>query len=182
VPLAGHVGTVNVGAMREQRAAMAAIGREKPAGFHGRQRLMAYIGRTGTGFFVGTQKPNVVGQVDGIAITGAVVEPEVLTAYPTLVPLTVSKSVDPAGMVESGNIVTFTIRYLNTGNRPISDVAVNDSLSGRLEYVAGSAQSDRAANFSVSDNESGSVIVRWELPGVILPGQGGVVKFQAKVR
>ena len=78
--------------------------------------------------------------------------------------------------------MTFTIRYLNTGNKPISDVVVNDSLSGRLEYVRGSNQSDRAANFSASANDAGSVVVRWELPGVILPGQGGTVKFKAKVR
>ena len=78
--------------------------------------------------------------------------------------------------------MTFTIRYLNTGNRPISEVVVSDSLSGRLEYVAGSNQSDRAANFSASANEAGSMIVRWELPGAILPGQGGVVKFKAKAR
>jgi uncharacterized repeat protein (TIGR01451 family) len=182
VPLAGQVSTQGVIAFSDRVAAMAAIGREKPVGFHNRQRLMAFVGRAGVGFFIGTSKPNVIGQIEGIAITGAVVEPEVLTAYPTLAPLTVSKSVDPDGMVNSGDIVTFTIRYVNTGNRPISDVAVNDSLSGRLEYVVGSAQSDRAANFAVAENESGSVVVRWEMPGVLLPGQGGVVKFKAKVR
>jgi hypothetical protein len=25
-------------------------------------------------------------------------------------------------------------------------------------------------------------VVRWELPGVLLPGQGGTVRFRAKVR
>jgi hypothetical protein len=55
-------------------------------------------------------------------------------------------------------------------------------LSARLEYVPGSAQSDRPSNFTTVENEVGSVIVRWELPGTLLPGQSGVVKFKAKVR
>ena len=64
----------------------------------------------------------------------------------------------------------------------VRDLVVSDSLSGRLEYIPGSAQTDRAANFTVSENEVGSVVVRWELPGELLPGQGGVVKFKARVR
>jgi hypothetical protein len=55
-------------------------------------------------------------------------------------------------------------------------------LSGRLEYLPGSAETDRPANFTTADNEAGSVIVRWDLPGVLLPGQAGMVRFKAKVR
>ncbi len=57
-----------------------------------------------------------------------------------------------------------------------------NGLSGRLEYVPGSAQSDRPANFTAAENEVGSVVVRWELPGTIMPGQSGLVRFKAKVR
>ena len=46
-----------------------------------------------------------------------------------------------------------------------TDVAVTDSLSPRLEYVAGSAQSDRTAVFTTQDNGAGSVILRWEVSG-----------------
>ena len=63
-----------------------------------------------------------------------------------------------------------------------SDLVVSDSLSGRLEYVAGSAQSDRPSNFTVAENEVGSVLLRWELPGTLLPGQAGTIKFKARVR
>ncbi len=167
---------------RERASAMTEIGREKPVGMLAQQRPRSYIGPVGLSFYIGSNRPSVFGQVDGIAVKAAVVEPEVITAYPGAAPLTVTKSVDSTGPVESGSIVTFTIRYLNTGNKPISDVVVNDSLSGRLDYVRGSNQSDRAANFSASANDAGSVVVRWELPGVILPGQGGTVKFRAKVR
>ena len=177
-----HSSTTSPQSTRERLATMAEIGREKPVGVVTRQRSMAYVGRVGTTFFLGATRTQIIGQIDGLKMVGVVVEPEQLTAYPSLSPLTVTKSVDPAGKVQIGDIVTFTIRFVNTGNKPISDIAVSDSLSGRLEFIPGSAQSDRAANFTAGDNEVGSVVVRWDLPGVLLPGQGGVVKFKAKVR
>jgi len=78
--------------------------------------------------------------------------------------------------------VTFYLKYTNHGGKPISDVALSDSLTGRLEYVPGSARSDRNAVFTIQENEAGSVILRWEVTGKLLPGQSGVVSFQAKVR
>jgi len=182
VGVVSSVGSVGVLATSERQAAMAEIARERPVAVAARVRTMAFIGKVGSTFFVGSERPVVIGQVEGVKVVGALVEPEQLTAYPSLCPLTVTKSVDPAGMVQSGDVVTFTIKYVNTGNRTISDIAVSDSLSGRLEFIPGSAQSDRASNFAAGDNEVGSVVVRWELPGVLLPGQGGVVKFKAKVR
>ena len=79
-------------------------------------------------------------------------------------------------------MVTFFLRYSNHGGRPLTDVAVSDSLSGRLEYVAGSAQADRDAVFTTEQNEAGSTILRWEISGRLAPGQTGVLRFQAKVR
>jgi len=182
IGMRGIHGTHAAQGFRERAAAMAEIGREKPIGALVTERPRAYVGPVGTSFFIGSSIPVILGQVDGVAVKGAVVEPEVLTAYPNAAPLTVTKSVDVKGPLEAGSMVTFTIRYLNTGNKPITELAVSDSLSGRLEYVPGSNQSDRAANFSATDNDAGSMIVRWDLPGTLLPGQGGVVKFKAKVR
>ncbi len=81
-----------------------------------------------------------------------------------------------------GDVVTFTLKYTNNGGQPIADVAVSDSLSGRLEYVAGSARTDRNAVFTVQENEAGSAVLRWEVSGKVLPGQSGLVSFQARVR
>lgn len=181
VGMKGLNGTHTPQGFRERMAAMAEIGREKPVGNIATLRPRAYIGPVGTSFFIGGSKPSILGQVDGVAVKGAVVEPEVMTIYPSA-PLVVTKSVDSSGPLEAGSIVTFTIRYKNMSGRAITDLVVNDSLSGRLEYVPGSNQSDRAANFSATANEAGSVVVRWDLPGTLLPGQGGTVKFKAKVR
>jgi uncharacterized repeat protein (TIGR01451 family) len=94
----------------------------------------------------------------------------------------VTKVVDPPGPKQSGEVVTITIRYANTGAKEASDLVVSDSLSARLEYVPGSAQTDRPANFTAAENEAGSVLLRWELPGTLLPGQAGTIRFKAKVR
>lgn len=181
VSLAMNLNLVAAQSMRERRGAMAEVGRERPDAVVGRSRPMGYVGITGVGFFVGGTRPSIIGQVDGVAVTGAVVEPEVLTWYPGC-PLTVSKVIDGDEPVKSGDFVTITLRYVNSGSKPVSDIVVSDSLSGRLEFVPGSAESDRAANFTAGENEAGSSVVRWELPGVILPGQGGTVRFRAKVR
>jgi uncharacterized repeat protein (TIGR01451 family) len=81
-----------------------------------------------------------------------------------------------------GDVVTFSLKYSNLGGRPITDVAVSDSLSPRLEYVAGSAQSDRNAVFTTQPNGAGSLILHWEISGVLQPGQSGRIRFQARVR
>ena len=81
-----------------------------------------------------------------------------------------------------GDVVTFFLKYSNHGGGEISDVAVSDSLTGRLEYIPGSARADRDAVFTLQENEAGSVILRWEITGKLQPGQSGVVSFQARVR
>src|SRR5439155_11120697 len=74
-----------------------------------------------------------------------------------------------------GDEVTFTLKYTNQGGRPISEVAVADSLTGRLEYIPGSAQSSRNAVFTTSPNESGSLALRWQINGLLQAGETGVV-------
>jgi uncharacterized repeat protein (TIGR01451 family) len=180
--LAANVGVFGTDFLRQRRAAMQEIALVRPSATLGVVRPSAYVGQIGVAFFLGGQRPLVVGQVQGVAVTAVVVAPEQLTAYPTLCPLTVTKSVDPPGPKEPGEVVTITIRYANTGAKEVSDVVISDSLSARLEYVPGSAASDRPSNFTVAENEVGSAVVRWELPGTLLPGQAGVVKFKAKVR
>lgn len=180
--LAGHVGELRPAGFIDRTQAITNIGREKANEFIGRVRPSAYVGKIGTAMFLGMSRPAAVAQVLGVKVEGTYVEPEQLTAYPTLCPLTVTKVVDPPGPKQSGDIVTIVIRYANTGTKAATDIVVSDSLSGRLEYIPGSAQTDRPSNFSSSENEAGSVIVRWDLPGTLLPGQAGVIKFKAKIR
>ena len=96
-------------------------------------------------------------------------------------PLVLYKCADrPAAHV--GDVVTFTLRFSNQGGRPLTDVAVSESLTGRLEYIPGSARADRDAVFTTQENEAGSLLLRWEITGNLLPGESGAVRFQARVR
>jgi uncharacterized repeat protein (TIGR01451 family) len=81
-----------------------------------------------------------------------------------------------------GDVVTFYIRYSNLGGRPIRDIAVSDSLTARLEYLPGTAKSDREAVFVTQENEAGSLILRWEIRDPLPPNQRGVVSFQARIK
>ena len=96
-------------------------------------------------------------------------------------PLVLCKTADKQG-VQIGDIVTFTLKYTNTGGQPITGVVVSDSLTGRLEYVPGSAKTDREAVFTMQANEAGSLILRWEIAGTLLPGTSGLISFQTRVR
>jgi uncharacterized repeat protein (TIGR01451 family) len=180
--IAANTGQMGSATMKDRVAPMTDIAREKANEYIGRVRPSAYVGKLGASFFIGTSKPMAIAQVEGVQVMGALVEPEQLTASPSLGPLTVTKIIDPPGPKQSGDIVTITIRYANTGLKPVSELVVSDSLSGRLEYIPGSAETDRAANFTAEENEAGSVVMRWELPGELFPGQAGTIKFKVKIR
>jgi uncharacterized repeat protein (TIGR01451 family) len=81
-----------------------------------------------------------------------------------------------------GEVVTFYLRYTNTSNRPLRDIAITDNLAPRFEYVAGSARSDREAVFVLQENQAGSRILRWEIRDPLPPGQHGTISFQVRVR
>jgi uncharacterized repeat protein (TIGR01451 family) len=85
-------------------------------------------------------------------------------------------------VAQPGEIVDFTIRFDNIGDQLIGNVTIIDNLTNRLEYVDGSAQSSVAGNFLTQHNEVGSLALRWEIADPLKPGQGGVVRFQCRVR
>jgi uncharacterized repeat protein (TIGR01451 family) len=137
---------------------------------------------------VQTKAPAVVGRVEGLGLYTATLEtvdvtavckqePEVLVCKP----MHLFKWADRES-AQVGDVVTFYLKYSNTSGKPVEDVAVSDSLTGRLEYVAGSAKTDRNAVFTMQQNEAGSMILRWEVSGKLLPGQSGLISFQARVR
>ena len=111
-------------------------------------------------------------------VTGKCPEPELELADK---PLVIIKWPDKCEL-QLGNVVTFFIRYKNQGQRPMTGVVVNDSLTARLEYVRNSARSDRDALFTMTPNEAGSDVLRWEITSNLPPGQTGTVTFQARIR
>ena len=83
---------------------------------------------------------------------------------------------------EVGDTVDFTLRFDNVGNQVIGNVVILDSLTTRLGYVDGTAQSSLAAAFSTQKNEGGSLVLRWELAQPLEPGKGGILHFTCRVR
>jgi uncharacterized repeat protein (TIGR01451 family) len=130
---------------------------------------------------------NVVGRVEGLKMVQAEAITRDLTVCcnevpcPPDKPLVLIKCADRQS-AQVGDVVTFILKYSNHGGQPIAEVAVTDSLTTRLEYVPGSAQSDRPAVFTTQQNEAGSLILRWEIMGRLMPGTSGVVRFQARIR
>jgi uncharacterized repeat protein (TIGR01451 family) len=133
--------------------------------------------------------PAAVGRVHGVNVIGTLQEVRSITVAcneapvppSPAKPLVLHKWADRK-CAKVGDVVTFFLKYSNVGGEPITDVAISDSLTNRLEYIPGSAKADRDAVFTIQDNEAGSVILRWEIGGRLLPGQSGVVSFQARVR
>src|SRR5438874_3704941 len=152
---------------------------EQLAAVRGRERANGMVAGIGTIPVAQVQgRAVIIGVLHEQAIAGALVEK---ICQPPERPLVLCKTADKDA-VQIGDNVTFYLRFSNTGGQPISAVVVSDSLTGRLEYVPGSARSDRQAIFTMQDNEAGSRILRWEIAGRLLPGESGVVSFQARVR
>lgn len=85
-------------------------------------------------------------------------------------------------VAQPGEIVTFTLRYDNVGERELYEIRIIDNLTPRLQYVEDSETSDRPGELLLQDNQEGSLILEFRLDEPLPAGQGGVVTFQAKVR
>lgn len=85
-------------------------------------------------------------------------------------------------IANSGDIVSFAIRFDNAGVKPLGNVVITDSLAPRLNYIEGSQQCSLGVRFSVEPNDVGAMILRWEIEDPIQPSEGGVVTFDCQVR
>ena len=97
-------------------------GREKASGIHGSQGVVI------TTQFEGTA--TVSGKLKTAAIAGACPKPGPGPDRP----LILCKEADRY-TARVGDVITFTLKYSNSGAQPMTDVVVTDSLTGRLEYV-----------------------------------------------
>ncbi len=81
----------------------------------------------------------------------------------------------------SGDVVEFTIRFDNVGVEPIRNVTIIDKLSRRLGYVELTATCSRPAQFT-ADDSGDSLELRWQVAESLEPGQGGIIRFDCRVR
>ncbi|MCA9052299.1 MAG: DUF11 domain-containing protein [Planctomycetaceae bacterium] len=81
-----------------------------------------------------------------------------------------------------GDLLTFTIRFDNLGQTPLSNVRITDNLTPRLEYVAGSADCKLPGGLSIEPNGEGSSILAFTLDEPLAGESGDVITFQCRVR
>lgn len=86
------------------------------------------------------------------------------------------------GAAQSGEIVEFTLRFDNVGTQQMGNVTIIDNLTPRLEYIEGTAQCSIDAQFMTQPNEAGSQLLRWEITNPLDKAEGGVIRFQCRVR
>ena len=83
---------------------------------------------------------------------------------------------------QPGEIIDFTLRFDNNGDQLIGNVTIVDSLTTRLEYVPDSAQCSLPAKFMTQENDGESLVLRWEIADPLKVGDGGLIRFQCRVR
>ncbi len=85
-------------------------------------------------------------------------------------------------IANSGDIVSFAIRFDNAGTKPLGNVVITDNLSPRLNYIEGSQQCSLGVRFSVEPNDVGSMVLQWEIEEPLASSEGGVITFDCQVR
>lgn len=83
---------------------------------------------------------------------------------------------------QPGDIVSFTLRFDNVGDQKVSNVTIVDNLTTRLEYVEGSQECSHEATFEVTPNDGETLVLRWEIEDPLRVGEGGIIRFQCRVR
>ncbi len=87
-------------------------------------------------------------------------------------------------MAQSGDTITFTIRFQNTGDFDVYDVSIVDNLTPRLNYLPGTAKidGDHPGEVVIEDNGEGSKILTFNLDNALKGHDEGEITFEARVR
>lgn len=95
--------------------------------------------------------------------------------------LTLVKVADK-GSAHPGDVITFTIRFDNVGDRELFGVRLVDNLSPRLAYVEGSVSSNLDGQIDVDENGFGGKMLSFTFDQPLKGHTGGYVTFQCSVR
>jgi uncharacterized repeat protein (TIGR01451 family) len=97
----------------------------------------------------------------------------------------------PAGRLEAGDEVHYTIRVRNPGTQPVKDVQVTKRMPFGLHYLAGSAQgpasdiefsADGGRTFAAKPKSGEYSHVRWRMREPLPPGATALLRFRATFR
>ena len=99
-------------------------------------------------------------------------------------------------IAQPGDVITFVIRFDNSGDKELHDVRIIDNLTPRLEFIEDSATCDLPGEVVMEDNEEGSLVLSFVLEEPLYGRKAveakankgkkiktdGVVSFQCRVR
>lgn len=97
----------------------------------------------------------------------------------------------PAGRLEAGDEVHYTIRVRNPGNKPVTDVQVTKRLPFGLHYLPGSAtgpacdielSTDGGETFAARPPGGDYTHLRWTMRRPLPPGSTALLRFRAAFR
>jgi len=97
----------------------------------------------------------------------------------------------PAGRLEAGDDVHYTIRVRNPGTNPVSDVQVTKRMPFGLHYLPGSAtgpacdiefSSDGGRTFAAQPQSGDYTHVRWTMRRPLPPDSTALLRFRATFR
>lgn len=174
----------------------ATLARKTPGTIEGSQELIERVQKLQMELARTTARPSSTDSVYGTTIAGAIKSTKISYAIqPPLTlngqkmpdhpppdgPLLICKWPDRAG-ANIGDLLTWSLRYTNSGKQPITNVVLVDNLTPRFEYIPGSSKTDRDATFTFQPNNAGSHLLRWQFSGELAPGESGLVTFQVRVR
>ncbi|GEM_PF-3742457 len=97
----------------------------------------------------------------------------VVNTLKTVEALEISKSATPA-VVKAGDLITFTVRYTNTGNVDLSQVVITDPVPLHTDYLPGTITGPGA------DDSNPEVLV-WNV-GTVPIGSSGTVSFVVRAK
>jgi len=122
-----------------------------------------------------------VGEVDADVVTADAGTAVLRIEQEGRAELTLSKQAG-SPTARAGEELDFTIVFFNSGETPLVDVVIADSLPKRLVYVDDSADASRPASFSTAIGEDGATVLAWRLEETLAPGEEGFVRFRTQVR
>lgn len=89
-------------------------------------------------------------------------------------------------VAKAGDVITFTIRFANTGDYNVSRIKIVDNLTGRLEYLDGTANIEAGGNLggdlTIEPNKAGGEKLTFTLDQPLQGGQSGTITFRTRVR
>ncbi len=161
-----HLSLIRLGRFEESQSARLALGMQSAAVWQDDMELQVIVDRV---------QPVIVQDVAKV---------QQLVHYETDGDNAILRVVKIASKIaaRAGEKVQFTIRFDNLSSKRIGNVTLIDNLTTRLEYIKDSAECSLPAKLVTSRNDVGSTTLRWEIKDPIPASEGGIIRFECRVR